>query len=133
MADNLSKSVRSKVMASIKSKNTKPELIIRKILWSNGLRYRIHDKSVYGAPDISNKRKKFAIFVDGCFWHGCERCYKEPKSNVWFWRKKILNNKKRRIKVRSQLRKEGWNVQEFWEHKVNLRPQSVVDSILQNL
>jgi len=116
-------------MASIKGKNTKPELIIRKILWSNGLRYRIHDKSVYGTPDISNKRKKFAIFVDGCFWHGCERCYKEPKTNVGFWRNKIQKNKRRRNVVKMELSRNGWNVQEFWEHEINANSQRIAAKV----
>lgn len=131
--DNLSKEKRSKVMASIRGKNTRPEIMIRKMLWQKGLRYRIHDRSIIGTPDISSKKEKLAIFIDGCFWHGCKRCYKEPKSNVGFWRKKILNNRKRRNSVRTQLRGEGWNVQEFWEHQVNSNPQSIINSILQNM
>jgi len=93
-------------MASIKGKNTKPEMKIRKILWAKGIRYRMHDKKVYGTPDIAIRKKQIAVFIDGCFWHGCRRCYKEPKSNVGFWREKILNNRKRRIKVRAQLKKK---------------------------
>ena len=122
MADNLSREKRSKVMASIRGKNTKPEVTIRKILWMKGMRYRIHNKSVFGTPDISIKKKKIAIFVDGCFWHGCNRCYKEPKTNVEFWRNKIIQNKKRRIKVRRHLKKEGWRILEFWEHEINSDP-----------
>ena len=133
MVDNLSKETRSRVMSSIKGKNTKPETTIRKILWSQGFRYRIHDRSIVGTPDISSKKEKLAIFIDGCFWHGCKRCYKEPKSNVGFWREKILNNRKRRNSVRTQLRREGWKVQEFWEHQVNSDPQSIINSILQNM
>src|SRR3989338_10512229 len=82
VADNLSKEKRSKVMASIKGKNTKPELVIRKMLWRKGIRYRTHDKSVFGIPDISIKNKRVAVFIDGCFWHGCNKCYKEPTTNV---------------------------------------------------
>jgi len=120
-------------MKSIKGKNTKPELAVRKILWSKGIRYRIHDKSVFGVPDISNKKRKLAIFIDGCFWHGCKRCYKEPTTNTAFWKEKIRNNKKRRLKVRRILKKQGWHVQEFWEHQVNFSPQSVIDSIMKNI
>lgn len=133
LVDNLSKEKRGRVMASIRGKDTEPEITIRKLLWKEGVRYRIHNKSIYGTPDISIKTDRIAIFIDGCFWHGCKRCYKEPKSNVGFWRKKILDNRKRRIKVRSQLRRGGWNVQEFWEHQVNSRPQDVINSIMQNL
>jgi len=129
MADNLSREKRSKVMASIRGKNTKPEVTIRKILWKKGMRYRLHNKSVFGTPDISIKKKKIAIFVDGCFWHGCNRCYKEPKTNVEFWRNKIIQNKKRRIKVRRHLKKEGWRILEFWEHEINSDPVLVSKKI----
>ena len=78
MTDNLDRIKRSKIMSSIRGKNTRPELLIRKIIWSSGKRYRIHDKTVYGRPDISNKKRKIAVFIDGCFWHGCKQCYKEP-------------------------------------------------------
>jgi len=129
MADNLSREKRSKVMASIRGKNTKPEVTIRKLLWKEGVRYRIHDKNIFGTPDISIKKKMLVVFIDGCFWHGCSRCYKEPKTNPDFWRTKILNNKKRRRKVRTHLKKEGWNVLEFWEHEIISDPVSVSKKI----
>ena len=129
MTDNLSREKRSKVMSCIRSKNTKPELIIRKILWSKGKRYRIHNKTVVGTPDISNKDKKIAIFIDGCFWHGCDKCYKEPRTNITYWRNKICNNKKRRTFVTEQLRSNGWTVMEFWEHQVVREPWNVVNEI----
>jgi len=129
MVDNLSKQTRSRVMTSIKSKNTKPEMVIRKILWLQGFRYRIHDRSIIGTPDISSKKAKLAIFIDGCFWHGCKRCYKEPKSNVGFWRKKIQNNRKKRNSVRTQLRREGWNVLEFWEREINANSKRIATRV----
>jgi len=131
--DNLSREKRSKVMSSIKGKNTNPEITIRKLLWKKGIRYRIHNKSIYGTPDISIKTDRIAVFIDGCFWHGCRRCYKEPATNTAFWREKIHNNKKRRLKVRKVLKKQGWYMQEFWEHQINSSPQSVIDSIIQNI
>ena len=118
MADNLSKEKRSRVMASIRGKDTRPEIMIRKMLWQKGLRYRIHNKTVFGTPDISIKKKKLAVFIDGCFWHGCKRCYQEPKSNVKFWRKKIKDNRERRIDVKSRLKSEGWKIIEMWEHEI---------------
>ena len=120
------------MMASIRGKNTKPEMIVRKILWNQGFRYRIHNKDIFGKPDISNKKRKIVIFVDGCFWHGCSKCYKEPKTNIDFWRKKITNNKKRRIKVKKQLRKENWSVLELWEHDINQNPKKI-ESKLKNI
>jgi len=129
MPDKFSKETRSKIMSSIKGKNTKPELAVRKILWMQGKRYRVHDRSVFGTPDISNKSKRVAVFIDGCFWHGCSRCYKEPKSNTEFWRSKINRNKNRRKLVRSKLRKQGVTILQFWEHQVLSNPDKVVEGI----
>ena len=106
MVDNLSNEKRSKVKSSIRGKDTKPEITIRKLLWKKGIRYRIHNKSIYGTPDISIKTDRIAVFIDGCFWHGCRRCYKEPATNTAFWREKIHNNKKRRLDVRKLLKKQ---------------------------
>ena len=133
MVDNLSRQKRSKVMASIRGKNTCPELAIRKILWSKGYRYRIHDKTVPGTPDVVMKTNKVSIFIDGCFWHGCRKCYKEPKTNTKFWREKIQNNKKRRSKIKKMLRNQGWKILEYWEHQVNVEPKHVVDDITRYL
>jgi DNA mismatch endonuclease, patch repair protein len=118
MVDRFSKKIRSKIMSSIRSKNTWPELRIRKLLWASGKRYRIHDKSIFGTPDISSRKNKIAIFIDGCFWHGCKRCYTRPKTNSEFWRKKILANRRRRKLVISRLKNEDWKVLEIWEHQI---------------
>ena len=64
-------------MSAIRGRNTQPELLVRRLLWARGKRYRIHDASVSGTPDISNKKRRVAVFIDGCFWHGCESCYTE--------------------------------------------------------
>ena len=129
MVDNLSREKRSKVMSSIRGKNTKPEIIVRRLLWSNGFRYRIHNKKVSGTPDISNKSKKIAIFIDGCFWHGCSTCYKEPRTNAEYWRKKIARNKKRRVLVTKNLLADDWKILEFWEHQVIQEPKVVAKEI----
>lgn len=120
-------------MSSIRSKNTKPELQVRKLVWALGKRFRIHDRTVFGTPDISNKSKRVAVFIDGCFWHGCPRCYSEPKSNTEFWRNKIARNRDRRKKVKSELRKEGWTVMEFWEHAVRKEPIPIAISISEKI
>ena len=129
MPDKFSREVRSKIMSSIRSKNTKPEVTIRKMVWNEGKRYRIHDGSVFGTPDISNKSKNVAIFIDGCFWHGCKRCYKEPKTNKKFWRNKISRNQKRRKLVRSRLRSQGVTILQFWEHQVISSPHTIANKI----
>ena len=129
MVDNLSRENRSKVMASIGGKNTHPELIVRKLVWASGKRYRIHNRTVFGTPDLSNKKRKVAIFIDGCFWHGCKKCYKEPRSNIEFWRRKLARNLQRRKEVTQLLKDSGWNILSFWEHEVLSDPQSVAAAI----
>lgn len=118
MPDKFSRETRSRIMSSIKGKDTKPELQIRKAIWALGKRYRIHDKTVFGTPDISSRSKKVAVFIDGCFWHGCSRCYTEPKTNTEFWREKISRNKERRKNVKTELKKKNWKILQFWEHQV---------------
>jgi len=120
-------------MSSIRCKDTKPELTIRKILWSHGIRYRIHDSDIIGKPDISFKKRKLAIFIDGCFWHACKKCYNEPKTNILFWRKKILGNKLRRKSVRKKLRMDGWKILQFWEHDIKIDSNKIVKEIEKNL
>ena len=129
MVDRVSKEVRSKIMSSIRGKDTSPEIKIRKLLWAKGKRYRVHDRTVIGCPDISNKSKNLAVFIDGCFWHGCGRCYREPKSNTVFWRNKIAKNKKRRGFVSKKLRDDGILLLQFWEHEVNKSPERVAEAI----
>lgn len=127
--DNLPKETRSRIMASIRGKNTRPEVLVRKLIWAQGNRYRVHDRRVPGTPDISNKRYKVAVFIDGCFWHGCATCYKEPRTNVSFWRAKLRANRQRRIKIKRQLKSSGWNVLEFWEHQVLSNPSQVAKKV----
>lgn len=112
-------------MSSIKSKNTLPELTVRKILWSMGKRYRIHDKTIFGKPDISNKGQRLVVFIDGCFWHGCRKCTSLPKTNSSFWKEKIKNNKRRRKEVVRVLTKDEWKILSFWEHEIKNDPNSV--------
>ena len=118
MADRFPPKVRSRIMASIRGKDTGPEIAVRRILWRHGLRYRTHDRTVLGRPDISNKRKRLAVFVDGCFWHGCPKCYQEPETNRDFWRSKVEGNRRRREIVRDGLKRQGFRVIEIWEHEV---------------
>ena len=119
MADMVSMETRSRIMASIRGRDTRPEIAVRRILWRHGLRYRTHDRTILGRPDISNKRKRLAIFVDGCFWHGCPKCYREPETNRNFWRSKVDGNRRRREIVRDGLKRQGFRVIEIWEHEVD--------------
>lgn len=108
---------RSRCMAAVRGRDTKPEMIVRKYLFSKGLRYRLHDKKLTGSPDIVLKKYKTVIFIDGCFWHGHEKCkyFKMPKSNVFFWENKIKRNKARDVANEFVLQTEGWKVIRVWE------------------
>ena len=120
MADVLTKEQRHQCMSNIRGKNTKPELIVRKFLFSKGLRFRLHRKDLPGNPDIVLPKYKTVIFVNGCFWHGHEGCkyYQLPKSNVDFWEYKITNNKTRDIQNEIKLKELGWKVIRIWECKI---------------
>ena len=131
--DKFSKATRSRIMASIKSKDTKPELLIRKLLWAKGKRYRVHDKSIIGTPDISSKKSKIAVFIDGCFWHGCTSCCDPPSTNMTFWSKKITTNRMRRSFVKNELISRGWQVMEFWEHDVKDKSIAISNRIAASL
>ena len=105
MADIVSTEKRSQNMSAIRSKNTKPEVYLRKLLFAQGYRYRIADKSVPGHPDIFLRKYNTAIFVNGCFWHrhpGCKYAY-TPKSRVEFWQKKFDDNVRRDSAVKAEL------------------------------
>ncbi len=97
MADVHSKKTRSYNMSQIKGKDTKPEVLVRRFLFANGLRYRLHDKKLPGKPDIVFPRRRKVIFVNGCFWHGHEGCsyFKPPKTRTEWWITKIEKNKQR--------------------------------------
>lgn len=112
------KQQRSYNMSRIRSKNTKPEIKFRKYVWDNGLRgYRIHSK-LPGKPDLYFGKTKVAVFIDGCFWHKCPKCYVPPKSNKKFWREKIEKNIARDIKNDVTLKEMGIDIIRFWDHEL---------------
>lgn len=117
MVDTRTPEQRSKIMGRIGSKDTKPEMLVRKLVFGLGYRYRLHDKKLPGRPDLVFKSKKKAIFVHGCFWHqhrGCKRG-KPPKSNLYFWKAKLEKNKLRDQNSLRQLEKLGWKTLVIWE------------------
>src|ERR1700749_1252113 len=116
MTDVHTKEQRSFNMSRIKSKNTKPELLVRKILFSKGYRYRLHDKKLPGKPDIVLPKYKTVIFVHGCFWHRHENCkYSSvPKTNSEWWRDKIDRNVKNFRKAVDSLEANEWKVLTIW-------------------
>ena len=120
MTDIMTQVQRSHCMASVKGKDTKPEIIVRKYLFSKGLRFRVHVKKLAGSPDIVLPKYKTVIFVNGCFWHAHEGCknYRLPKSNEFYWEQKIRRNKARDIANEFVLQSQGWNVINVWECEI---------------
>ncbi|MDZ5649442.1 very short patch repair endonuclease [Nitrospirillum sp. BR 11828] len=117
MADRVSKAVRSRMMAGIRGKNTKPELAVRKALTAAGVRYRLHRKDLPGVPDLVMAGRRAAVFVHGCFWHchkGCRHA-KVPSSNTEFWKAKLERNVERDKAVVTELLAAGWRVLTVWE------------------
>ena len=115
--DTVSKSQRSRNMSRIKSKNTRPEMVVRRKLFQSGIRYRLHSKKLPGKPDIVIHKYKLIVDVRGCFWHGHENCRysSTPKSNTSYWSEKIIKNKERDAKNQKILKEEGFTVFVVWE------------------
>jgi DNA mismatch endonuclease (patch repair protein) len=117
MTDIVSAEKRSAMMAGIRSKNTRPELIVRSVAHGLGLRYRLHRGDLPGSPDLVLPKHRTAVFVQGCFWHrhaGCKLAY-TPKSNLAFWNKKFERNVARDADSEERLRHLGWRVLKIWE------------------
>ena len=118
MTDVLTPEQRHLNMSRIRGKDTLPELILRKLLYHNGLRgYRLQYR-LPGRPDIVFVGKRIAIFIDGCFWHKCPDCFVTPKTRTEFWMNKINGNVARDARVNEQLEKDGWTVVRIWEHEI---------------
>ena len=132
MADVHSKEIRSYNMSRIRGKNTKPEMQIRKFLFSKGFRYLLHDKRLPGKPDIVLSKYKTAIFVHGCFWHGHADCkyYIVPKTRTEWWVKKIDKNKTNDLVAEINIKMLGWKVINIWE--CDLKRSKIIQT-LENL
>ena len=130
--DVLTSTQRHKCMTRIRSKSTKPEIVVRRWLWNHGYRYRLNVKSVPGKPDIVMRRYRTAIFVNGCFWHGHEGCsmFVMPKSNTEFWRAKIEGNRERDKRNYKILIQAGWQVIVVWQCQLT---KSKLDSTMQSV
>ena len=112
-----SRELRSRTMRAVKSKDTAPEMIVRRLLHSAGFRYRLHRTDLPGCPDLVFPGRRKVIFVHGCFWHGhtCTRGSRVPKANREYWRKKIAGNSKRDKRSARALRQAGWKSLVVWE------------------
>jgi DNA mismatch endonuclease, patch repair protein len=129
MADVHDKATRSYNMSKIKGKNTKPEMLVRRYLHANGLRYRLHNKNLPGKPDLILSKYHTVIFVNGCFWHGHKGCkyFALPKTRTDWWKNKIEETKIRDIKVMKDLKELGWNSLVIWE--CELKPEKRIISL----
>jgi DNA mismatch endonuclease (patch repair protein) len=130
MADIWPKAKRSAVMKLVKSRgNKQTELELKLQFRRNKISGWRRHLPLPGKPDFAFPKKRIAVFVDGCFWHGCPRCYKPPKSNQRFWREKLLYNQTHDKKVNRQLRQQGWKVIRIWQHALQKSPQTCLNRI----
>ena len=112
-------------MARIRDRDTKPEIVLRRLLWARGHRYRLQYRTPSGRPDLTFPGKRICVFIDGCFWHGCPRGYRRPKSNRKFWDTKVDYNRKKDRRFTRQLRAKGWSVCRIWKCRLK-KPDSVI-------
>jgi len=136
MSDVLTPEQRHRCMSKVKNRNTRPEIVVRKFLFSKGFRYRIVDNKLPGKPDIVLPKWKTVIFVNGCFWHGHNGCRyaRRPTTNVYFWETKISGNIERDIRVRNKLEELGWKVIVIWQCQLKHKTiESTLNRLIDNL
>jgi DNA mismatch endonuclease (patch repair protein) len=129
MVDRVDRNTRNRIMRANRARNTGPELTVRKALFAEGFRYRVHDRRLPGKPDMIFAKHKAVVFVHGCFWHG-HNCQRRPhaKSNTRFWRDKIEANKRRDLEARYELLRMSWRVLVIWECAVRRRTPPFAES-----
>jgi DNA mismatch endonuclease (patch repair protein) len=115
-------------MSTLRTRDTGPELVVRRELHRRGLRFRVHLRDLPGRPDVVLTRARVAVFVDGCFWHGCPEHAVAPKANATWWQEKLAANRARDEAVTAALTQAGWAVMRAWEHE---DPVDVADRIEQ--
>lgn len=128
MADDRTREQRSETMRRVKSRDTSCERALRSALHRRGLRFRTRS-DLPGSPDMVFARARVAVFIDGCFWHGCPKHCRVPVSNRAYWRAKIARNMARDVRTSAALRREGWRVVRVWEHSVRTRPEQTADRV----
>lgn len=136
MTDVHDSKTRSYNMSQIKSKNTKPEIFVRKYLHSKGLRFRLHNNKLPGKPDLTLPKYHTVIFVNGCFWHGHNGCkyFTLPKTRTEWWRTKIENTAKRDEIEKEQLTADGWNIIIVWECELKREQKiSTLDLVVEQI
>lgn len=127
MQDTLTPQARSRLMSRVRAKNTGPELHVRRALWADGFRYRLHVKDLPGKPDLVLSKYRLAVFVHGCFWHqhGCKRS-RRPASNQDYWNSKLDENINRDARNRKGLEDRGWTVTTIWECRLDDDTESLL-------
>lgn len=131
--DKLTKAQRHKCMSAIHSKDTKPELLLRKALWHRGIRYRKNYKVCGYQVDIAITKYKIAVFCDGTFWHGKDGDGSQVATNTKFWRDKIQRNKERDLEATILLRDNGWSVLRFWDDEIKKNLGKCVERVVEAL
>jgi DNA mismatch endonuclease, patch repair protein len=124
---------RSEQMARIRSRNTRPEVLLGALLWRGGARYRKHAATPHGRPDFVFSGKKLAVFVDGCQWHGCPEHYVRPRTRNDFWGRKLDENVARDVRQTLGLESAGWRVIRIWEHELWRDPAAAALTVLDAL
>ena len=134
MTDHVDSRARSAIMAKVKSRDTGPEMEVRRALHQAGHRFRLHRADVPGRPDLTFLRHRIALFVHGCFWHwhGCKRS-RMPKSNVDYWTAKIERNVRRDDRTRFELDRLGWKSRVIWECEISSGVERLLEELSQNL
>ncbi len=136
MTDVHTKEKRSFNMSRIKGKNTKPEMIVRRMLFSQGFRYRIHQKILKGSPDIVLSKYRTIVFVHGCFWHGHDNCkqFVLPKTRTDWWYRKIVSNKEKDDINIEVLESEGWNVKIVWSCELTTKKRALtIENLIKSI
>lgn len=140
MSDTMTREQRHYCMSRIRGKDTRPEMVVRRWLHSEGFRYSLHSRRLPGCPDIVLRRYHTVIFINGCFWHGHPGCdkFSMPRSNVDFWQEKIRRNKERDAQEVAALEALGWNVIVVWECELSRRARdltlrNLVDAVRRNI
>ena len=140
MPDTMTKEQRHNCMSRIRGKDTRPEMVVRRWLHSEGFRYSLHSRKLPGCPDIVLRRYHTVIFINGCFWHGHPGCdmFRMPRSNVEFWQEKIRRNKERDAQEVAALEALGWTVIVVWECELSRRARdltlrNLVDAVRRNI
>ena len=132
MTDIVDTKTRSRMMSGIQGKNTKPEVMVRKALFAEGFRYRLHGKQLPGKPDLVFPKYRAVILVNGCFWHlhGCH-LFKWPSSRPEFWKQKLEGNKERDLRNMEQLQQQGWRVLVIWECALKGKQRLPFEQVIQ--